>query len=131
MGAIVTNKAELEKALKAEQFPIKVTGDYAVQLSKEYHKSKKVKKAVIAGGAATAIASAIAIPFTGGTSAAGVVAGLTLTGLTIGTVTITAGELAILCGFTLGITAISGGLLSSRRLKVKFGKTEIEITEKV
>lgn len=135
MATIVTNKSELEKALKAKKFPIKIKGEYAIQLSKKYHTKKKVKKTAMIGGAVTAIASAAAIPFTGGGSAAGVAAGVSAMGLTlsIGTATVamTAGELAILCGFALGAGAIAGGLLSSRKLTVKFGKTEVEINEKV
>lgn len=137
MATIVTNKTELERALKAKQFPIKVTGNYAIQLSKKYHKTKKVKKAAIVGGVATVIASAAALPFTGGASAAGVAAGLSVAGftagaatLTAGAVTLTAGELAILCGFTLGMTGIVGGLIANRKLKVKFGQTEVDISEK-
>jgi len=52
--------------------------------------------------------------------------GLTIGAVTTGAVTISIGELAILCGFTLGMT----GLLLGRKVKVKFGPTEVEISDK-
>lgn len=127
MGTIVTTKTELERALKAKQFPIRVQGEYATQILKRYNKTKKIKKTAIVGGALTTVASAAAIPFTGGGSTVGVFAGAAAMGLTIGTITLTLGELAVLCGFILGMTGIAGGLLTDRKVKVKFEKYEVEI----
>lgn len=55
--------------------------------------------------------SVAAIPFTGGASAAGVAIGA---GLTIGTVTISTTELAIICGTVIALKGIDKGC------KVKF-----------
>ena len=44
MATIVTNKAELEKALKAKRFPIKVRGEYATQFLKQYNKKRKLQR---------------------------------------------------------------------------------------
>lgn len=70
--------------------------------------------AVVGGGAAVAgaalgVGGLLLTPVTGGASLAGTALGLTVgaaAGLTIGTITISAAEIAILCGFTIAMTAM-------------------------
>lgn len=102
----VSTKTELKEALKARERKIIVTGDLAAQMRKK----TKVKKAAKIGGLVLIIGGTIAIPFTVGASAAAVAMGLT-----VGTVTLSTVELAILCGFTLGLLGVLTGA------KVTFG----------
>lgn len=112
---IVSTKAELESALKAGTKRITVVGPYAEQIAMEYQKRhKKTKIAKIASGAGAVVicvVSIAAVPVTGGISLAGLTASAALT---VGTVTISAAELAIICGFALGMYGLSKGY------KVKF-----------
>lgn len=101
----VSTKEGLQQALKNRESQIKVTGE----LAKSMRKKSKIKKGTKIGGALLIIGGIVAIPFTGGASSGLVVAGATATALTIGTVSITAAELAILCGFVLGMTGILMG----------------------
>ena len=104
---IVRTKTELETALKAKTKKITVVGPYAEQIAKEYQKRHKVAKASGGIGAVgVALASIGAAPFSGGLSLAGLAASAALT---VGTVTISAVELAIICGFTLGMYGLSKG----------------------
>jgi len=107
----VSTEEELKAAFAARESKIVVVGPMAEKMAKR----AKTKKAAKIGGIALAVASLVAIPFTGGTSAAGVVAGLT----------VSAGELAILCGFALGVYAISKG--SKVKYRVTPGGAEVEI----
>lgn len=100
----VRTEKELEDALKAKEKNIRIVGSLADKIREKAEKKAKKKKwtkiasiALIAGGAA-------AIPFTGGASTGAMAAGIT-----IGTVTISTAELAIILGFTLGMTAILKG----------------------
>lgn len=100
-------KTELETALKAKTKKITVVGPYAEQIAREYQKRHKVAKASGGIGAVgVALASIGAAPFSGGLSLAGLAASAALT---VGTVTISAVELAIICGFTLGMYGLSKG----------------------
>lgn len=103
----VRTEEELKAAFAAKESRIIVKGPMAEKMVKK----AKTKKAAKIGGIALVVASLAAIPFTGGASAAGVAAGLTIGG---GTLILTAGELAILCGTALGIYGIYRGS------KVKF-----------
>lgn len=104
---IVRTKTELETALKAKTKKITVVGPYAEQIAREYQKWHKVAKASGGIGAVgVALASIGAAPFSGGLSLAGLAASAALT---VGTVTISAVELAIICGFTLGMYGLSKG----------------------
>lgn len=104
---IVRTKTELETALKAKTKKITVVGPYAEQIAREYQKRHKVAKASGGIGAVgVALASIGAAPFSGGLSLAGLAASAALT---VGTVTISAVELAIICGFTLGMYGLSKG----------------------
>lgn len=127
METIVYTKNELENALSSKSFPIIIKGEYAKEIKKKYKTQKRLKKGALIGGVTTAVAGLFAMPFTGGASGAVAAIGLTATGLAIGTVTISVAELSVLCGFTLGLI----GLFQGRKVKVRFGPTEVEITEKV
>ena len=107
----ISTKAELKEALKARERKIIVTGDLAAQMRKK----TKVKKAAKIGGLVLIIGGTIAIPFTAGASAGAVAMGLSVTALTIGSVTLSTGELIILCGFSLGLLGVLTGA------KVTFG----------
>ena len=91
----VYTKDQLKAAIKANEKVIILHGD----LAKKLRNSKKFAK--IAAGVTAA--SAAAVPFTGGLSSVGVVVG---TGLTIGSLTISVTELALILGFTLGVIAL-------------------------
>jgi len=96
----VSTQAGFKKALEAKESRITVVGELAASMRKK----GKVKKASKIGGAALIAGGIIAAPFTGGASLAGTAAGVaTIAGLTI---TITAAELAILCGCALGAYGI-------------------------
>lgn len=96
---IVKTMSELEAAIKANERMIRAEGKIAEQIIK----AKKRNKAATIGGAAAIAAGVVLAPFTGGASLMGAAAG---TALTVGTITITATELAIICGFTMGMTAL-------------------------
>lgn len=96
----VFTKDGLKNAIESREAQIKVIGDLADTMRKK----TKVRKASKLGAAALVIGGIVAIPFTGGASAV-----MTIAGLTVGTVTISVVELAILCGFVLGMTGILKG----------------------
>lgn len=103
----VYTKEELEQALKAKESHIRIKGELAESIKKKIKRQKTAKKIGI-GTAAIGAAALIAAPLTGGASLiAG--AGATAMGLTVGTVTITVAELAILVGGTVAITALLKG----------------------
>ena len=106
----VRTEEELKAAFAAKETKIIVKGPMAEKMMKK----AKTKKAAKIGGIALVVASIAALPFTGGASAAGVAAGLTIGGSAL---VLTAGELAILCGFALGMYGIFKGS------KVKFKAT--------
>ena len=97
----VYTKKELESALSQHKGKILCKGEIARQVREKYEKKKKLKTGALIGGA-LAIGGIIALPFTGGASAALSATGLSAMGLTIGGVTISAVELAMICGTTLG-----------------------------
>ena len=84
----VYSKEEFYAALKNREDKILVQGE----LAKTMRKKSKVKKRTRIGGIVLLIVGIIAIPFTGGATAPIVGTGMALT---VGTVTITAFELAI------------------------------------
>jgi hypothetical protein len=98
----VRTEDELKAAFAAKEEKILVKGPMAEKMIKR----AKTKKAAKIGGIAMIVASLAAIPFTFGASAAGVATGM---GLTIGggTLVLSAGELAILCAFALGVYGLS------------------------
>ena len=97
---IVTNKEELNNAIKAGEKHFLCKGQLAEELKKRYRVRKVVKGSSLAFGL-TAVACLAAAPFSGGTSLIGLGAmagaGAVATGLTVESVTISATELAIFC----------------------------------
>lgn len=115
----VSTKEGLKKAIENRETRILVTGE----LAKTMRRKAKVKKASAVGAAALIIGGVVAIPFSGGASAGLTAMGLTAMGLTVGTVTVSTAELAILCGFTLGVIGLC------KKCKVKFNPDgSVEIT---
>lgn len=119
----VSTKEDLKRALENKEKQIKVTG----KLAETMRRKSKVRKASKFGAAALIIGGIIAIPFTGGASSGVTAMDLAMTGLTVGTtvgtVTISTAELAILCGFIIGMTGLLKGA------KIKFcsdGTVEVE-----
>lgn len=120
----VRTKEELEQALKNNQgSSIRVEGPYAKTVANQCRK-KKVGTAAMVGGVLAVLGGIAAAPFTGGASLAGSAAVAAALGLTIGTVTISAAELAMI----LGVTAFA----ISRNYKIKIGKgdTYVELEPK-
>ena len=102
----VTTQHELEQAILNREPKILCKGEAA----QPFLKRRKRKRAATIGGAALAVLGAIAIPFTGGVST-----GLIAMGLTIGTVTITTAELAIICGTVI----VAMGILKGGKVTFK------------
>lgn len=80
-------------------------GEIARQLAK---KKKRKRAARIGVGGALIIGGIVAIPLTGGASLLGTL-GAAAVGLTVGTITISAAELAILLGGVVALTGIVSG----------------------
>ena len=109
----VYTKEELSETLKNVETAL-VKGSLASEIRKKYETRKKVRKSTAITGGAIAVAGLVAAPFTGGTSLVGTAAGLGAMGLTIGTITISIGELALLLGAALAAYGIY------KNCKVKF-----------
>ena len=109
----VYTKEQLEETLKKGETAL-VKGSLASEIRKKYETRKKVRKSTAITGGAIAIAGLVAAPFTGGTSLVGTAVGLGAIGLTIGTITISIGELALLLGAALAAYGIY------KNCKVKF-----------
>lgn len=115
----VRTEAELKAAFAAKEKKIVVVGQMAEDM---VNKSKRKKKAK-AAGIAVALASLGAIPFTLGASAAGVALGM---GLAIGTLSLSATELAVLCGTAVAIYGIHKASKVSFKVNEK-GEPEVVI----
>lgn len=114
----VSTKEGLANALKCGETKILCTGSVAEAIRKK----KNRKKTAIIGGVAAAVGSLIAIPFTAGASTPGVIAGM---GLTVGALTISAAELALICGTTVAIVGLN------KNYDVKFNPDgSVELTKK-
>ena len=111
----VYTKEELAETLKKGETAL-VKGSLASEICKKYETKIKVRKRTRIAGGAIAVAGIVAAPFTGGTSLAGTAVGLGAMGLTIGTITISIGELALLLGAGLAAYGIYKGC------KVTFNK---------
>lgn len=99
---VVYTTTELEKAIKAGETELLAKGELAEKIRKQ----KIRKKRRLLGGLALAAAGLVALPFTCGASTPLLLGGL---GLTIGTVTISAAELAILVGGSIAIIGLCKG----------------------
>ena len=95
----VYSTSELEEAIKAGETKLLLKGEIAEMIRKR----KARKKRTLIGGLALAAAGLAALPFTMGASTPLLIGGL---GLTIGTVTISAAELAILVGGSIAIIGL-------------------------
>lgn len=96
----VSTEEQFKEALEQREKKILCKGEVA----KKFQQIKKRKKMAKTGGIAIALAGLAAAPFTGGISLAG-----TAMGLTVGALTISAGELAIILGAAVAIYGISRG----------------------
>ncbi len=117
----VRTEDELKAAFAAKEEKILVKGPMAEKMVKK----AKTRKASKIAGIALVLTSLAAIPFTGGASAVGVSAGLTIGGAAL---VLTAEELAILCGFALAMY----GIYKGSKVKYKMTPTgpEVEIDPK-
>lgn len=86
---MITTEKELKKALEANQKQIVVGGELAQKIIKRTKRKKTIKRTAIAAG----ILGVLAAPFTAGTSL-----GASAMALTAGSLTISAAELALICG---------------------------------
>ena len=111
----VYTKEQLEETLKKGETAL-VKGSLASEICEKYKTRKKVCKSTAIAGGAIAVAGIVAAPFTGGTSLAGTAVGLGAMGLTIGTITLSIGELALLLGAGLAVYGIY------KKCKVTFNK---------
>ena len=115
----VRTENELKAAFETKEKKIVVVGQMAKDMAQKSQRKKKAK----ATGIAVALASLAAIPFTLGGSAAGVALGM---GLTIGTLSLSATELAILCGTAVAIYGIQKASKVSFKVNEK-GEPEVVI----
>ena len=114
----VYTKEELTRAINNGEKHILAKGSIADTLQSKNRR----KTAAKVGGIALALGGIIAAPFTGGAS----LLGLGAAGLTVGTLTITTSELAILCGTSVALY----GIHKNRQLKMKYncdGSVEIDV----
>ena len=112
----VYTKEELAKAIENKTTKILCKGDVANEITKEFlNKRNKNRLGTIAGLAMIA-AGTVALPFTGGMSAAGIAAGVGIAaiaaraGLKLGPIEISTTELAIICGTIIAGLAILKGM---------------------
>lgn len=119
---VVGTKEELQEAIKNKVDSIRIEGPYAGIVAQKIRSRKKVKKVAIGVGTLALVGGVIAAPFTGGASLAGSVAGATAMGLTVGTITISTAELAMILGFAAYVI--------NKKYKIKIGKEDeyIEMT---
>ena len=108
----VYTKEELAKAIENKTPIILCKGDVANEITKEYLDKRKKNSPGILAGIAMIAAGTVALPFTGGMSAAGIAAGAGIAaiaaraGLKLGPIEMSPTELAIICGTIIAVTAI-------------------------
>lgn len=123
----VYTKEELAKAIKNKTTKILCKGDVANEITKEFL-NKRNRLGTFAGLAMIA-AGTVALPFTGGISAAGIAARAGIAaiaaraGLKLGPIEMSPTELAIICGTIIAVVAIHRGA------KVTFNKVGSVIVE--
>lgn len=113
---VVRTKDELQEAIKNKVDSIRIEGPYAGIVAQKIRSRKKVKKMAMGVGALALVGGVVAAPFTGGVSLAGSVAGATAMGLTVGTITISTAELAMILGFA--------AYAINKKYKIKIGKED-------
>lgn len=119
---IVRSKQELEVAMKNKAASIRIEGPYAKTFANAVRSRKRKTKVAVGVGALALIGGVAAAPFTGGASLAGSAAGLAAMGLTIGTITISTAELAMILGFA------AYALNKNYNIKIGKGDRYIEMT---
>lgn len=111
----VYTKEELAKAIENKTTKILCKGDVANEITKEFLDKRKKNRLGILAGIAMIAAGTVALPFTGGVSAVGIVAGAgsaviaARAGLKLGPIEMSPGELAIICGTIIAVVAILRG----------------------
>ena len=111
----VYTKEELAKAIENKTPIILCKGDVANEITKEFLDKRKKNRLGILAGIAMIAAGTVALPFTGGVSALGIVAGAgsaviaARAGLKLGPIEMSPGELAIICGTIIAVVAILRG----------------------
>lgn len=110
----VNNRQDLEQALKRKESRIIIVGSLADEIREKAKSEQKKKKVAKVASAAAIAGGIIAAPFTAGTSLTA-----TAAGLTVGALTITAVELAIIIGGGVAIC----GLLKGYNVKFTPGGT--------
>lgn len=114
----VYTKEELAKAIENKTTKILCKGDVANEITKEFLDKRKKNRLGTLAGIAMIVAGTVALPFTGGMSAVGIAVGagtasiasiIAKTGLKLGPVDISTGELAIICGTIIAVVAILKG----------------------
>ena len=111
----VYTKEELAKAIENKTPIILCKGDVANEITKEFLDKRKKNSLGILAGIAMIAAGTVALPFTGGMSAAGIAAGAGIAaiaaraGLKLGPIEMSQGELAIICGTIIAVVAILKG----------------------
>ena len=126
---VVRTKEELQEAIKNKVDSIRIEGPYAGIVAQKIRSRKKVKKVSIGVGALALVGGGvIAAPFTGGASLAGSAVGLTAMGLTVGAVTLTTTQLAMLLGVGGSLFAYSiHEKYSLKLVKDKEGNVSVEM----
>ena len=111
----VYTKEELAKAIENKTTKILCKGDVANEITKEFLDKRKKNRRGILAGVAMIAAGTVGLPFTGGVSAVGIVAGAgsaviaARAGLKLGPIEMSPGELAIICGTIIAVVAILRG----------------------
>ena len=118
----VRSKQELEVAMKNKAASIRIEGPYAKTFANAVRSRKRKTKVAVGVGALALIGGVAAAPFTGGASLAGSAAGLAAMGLTIGTITISTAELAMILGFA------AYALNKNYNIKIGKGDRYVEMT---
>ena len=109
----VYTKEELAKAIENKTPIILCKGDVANEITKEFLDKRKKNSLGILAGIAMIAAGTVALPFTGGMSAAGIAAGAGIAaiaaraGLKLGPIEMSPTELAIICGTIIAVARIS------------------------
>ena len=111
----VYTKEELAKAIENKTSKILCKGDVANEITKEFLNKRNRNWLGTIAGIAMIAAGTVALPFTGGISAAGIAAGAGIAaiaaraGLKLGPIEISPTELAIICGTIIAVVAILKG----------------------
>ena len=127
----VYTKEELAKAIENKTPIILCKGDVANEITKEFLNKRKKNWLGTFAGLAMIAAGTVALPFTGGISAAGIAAGAGIAasaaraGLKLGPIEISTTELAIICCTIIAVLAILKGM------RVTFNKDGSVIVEPI